>query len=49
MGTLTPLYIGDNFTASFDKPATAAHDDYVSDPSKPVPFIPRPIRTRRRS
>jgi putative CocE/NonD family hydrolase len=43
MGTLTPLYIGDNATASFDKPTTAAHDDYVSDPSKPVPFIPRPI------
>jgi putative CocE/NonD family hydrolase len=43
MGTLTPLYIGENFTASFTKPATDGHDDYVSDPSKPVPFIPRPI------
>ncbi|WP_415499686.1 CocE/NonD family hydrolase, partial [Asticcacaulis taihuensis] len=43
MGTLTPLYIGDNATANFDKPAAAAHDDYISDPSKPVPFIPRPI------
>ncbi len=43
MGTLTPLYIGDNFTASFEKPAADGHDDYVSDPSKPVPFIPRPI------
>ena len=43
MGTLTPLYLGDKFTASFTKPASDGHDDYVSDPSKPVPFIPRPI------
>ena len=43
MGTLTPLYIGDNFTAGFTAPTADAHDDYVSDPSKPVPFIPRPI------
>ena len=43
MGTLTPLYIGDNSTASFTAPASAGHDDYISDPSKPVPFIPRPI------
>ncbi len=43
MGTLTPLYLGDKFTASFTKPAADGHDDYVSDPSKPVPFIPRPI------
>eukprot|EP01042_Synura_sphagnicola_P022199 gene22199-28270_t len=43
MGTLTPFYIDANNTASFTKPATDGHDDYVSDPSKPVPFIPRPI------
>ena len=43
MGTLTPLYLGDHFTASFSSSAAAGHDDYVSDPSKPVPFIPRPI------
>jgi uncharacterized protein len=43
MGTLTPLYLGDRFTASFTAPATAGHDDYVSNPAKPVPFIPRPI------
>ena len=35
--------MGDRFTASFSKPAVSGHDDYVSDPSKPVPFIPRPI------
>ena len=28
--------------AGFDRPASAGHDDYVSDPAKPVPFIPRP-------
>ena len=43
MGTLTPLYLGDRFTASFTAPGAAGHDDYVSNPQKPVPFIPRPI------
>jgi hypothetical protein len=43
MGTPTPLYLGDQFTAGFTKPPVSGHDDYVSDPSKPVPFIPRPI------
>jgi putative CocE/NonD family hydrolase len=28
---------------SFERPADAGRDDYVSDPAKPVPFIPRPI------
>ncbi len=43
MGKLTPLYLGDAFSASFTAPATAGHDDYVSNPQKPVPFLPRPI------
>jgi putative CocE/NonD family hydrolase len=43
MGKATPLYLDERFTASFAKPAGGGHDDYVSDPSKPVPFIPRPI------
>jgi putative CocE/NonD family hydrolase len=43
MGTLKPLYLGDGYTASFTAPAAGGHDDYVSDPAKPVPFIPRPI------
>ncbi len=43
MGTLTPFYLGENFRAGFTKPVTDGHDDYLSDPSKPVPFIPRPV------
>ena len=43
MGTPTPLYLSPGNGASFDPPAAAGHDDYVSDPAKPVPFIPRPI------
>jgi len=42
MGTPTPLYLTAN-SVSFERPADAGHDDYVSDPAKPVPFIPRPI------
>ncbi len=43
MGTLTPLYLGEGYSASFTAPKAGAHDDYLSDPGKPVPFIPRPI------
>jgi hypothetical protein len=43
MGVLTPLYFGERYSATFTPPAVSGHDDYVSDPSKPVPFIPRPI------
>jgi putative CocE/NonD family hydrolase len=44
-GTLTPLYLQPGFAAGFDKPAGPVnHDDYVSDPAKPIPFLPRPIR-----
>ena len=43
MGAPQPLYLGDAHSASFAAPAVAGHDDYVSDPSKPVPFSPRPI------
>jgi putative CocE/NonD family hydrolase len=43
MGTLTPLYLGEHFTASFSAPAAGGRDDYPADPSKPVPFLPRPI------
>jgi putative CocE/NonD family hydrolase len=47
-GAPMKLYLHDHFTASFDPPAAATpgasdHDDYVSDPAKPVPFLPRPI------
>jgi len=43
MGTATPLYLSADHAATFDRPAAAGHDDYVSDPAHPVPFIPRPI------
>jgi hypothetical protein len=44
--TPTPLYLNAGLTASFSAPATAAaaYDEYVSDPSKPVPFRSRPNR-----
>ncbi|MCL1074568.1 CocE/NonD family hydrolase [Shewanella dokdonensis] len=44
MGTPKKLYMTANMGLSFSASAdTKAHDDYVSDPAKPVPFIPRPI------
>jgi len=43
MGTPTPLFLTAQNGVSFDRPASVGHDDYVSDPAKPVPFIPRPI------
>jgi putative CocE/NonD family hydrolase len=43
MGTPTPLYLTDGMGTSFSRPAASAGDSYVSDPMKPVPFLPRPI------
>lgn len=43
MGKPTPFYLGAGRTASFAAPATAGAVSYVSDPSAPVPFSPRPI------
>ena len=40
----TPLYIGPGFGLGFSKPDAAGGDAYVSDPAKPVPFTPRPVR-----
>jgi putative CocE/NonD family hydrolase len=42
---LKPLYLDAGFGLSFAKPtaSTEAGDTYVSDPAKPVPFLPRPI------
>jgi putative CocE/NonD family hydrolase len=40
------LYLRANGTLSFEAPAengVGDHDDYVSDPAKPVPYYPRPI------
>ena len=40
---LTPLYLSSGFGLSFERPAGAGADSYVSDPAKPVPYLPRPI------
>ena len=42
-GSEAPLYLTDKFGLSFQKPAFAGTDEYVSDPAKPVPFMPRPV------
>ncbi|WP_036170629.1 CocE/NonD family hydrolase [Massilia sp. 9096] len=41
----TPVYLKAGSALSFDKGDTkgAAYDEYVSDPMKPVPFVPRPV------
>ncbi len=43
-----PLYLTPGFGLSFASPATgspsAAYDEYVSDPARPVPYAPRPVR-----
>ena len=43
-GTEQPLYLAGQGTLSFAKPESEGADDYVSDPAKPVPFVPRPIK-----
>jgi hypothetical protein len=42
----TPLYLGAGHKLRFDPPKSgdAGFVEYVSDPAKPVPFVPRPIR-----
>jgi putative CocE/NonD family hydrolase len=45
---MKPLYLQANFALGYTKPSsgssTAAADSYVSDPAKPVPYLPRPVR-----
>jgi uncharacterized protein len=43
---MKPLYLQPSFGLGFDKPAApgSAADTYVSDPAKPVPYLPRPVR-----
>jgi putative CocE/NonD family hydrolase len=43
MGTPTALYLTPRMGTSFTRPAAGGSDSYISDPAKPVPFIPRPI------
>jgi putative CocE/NonD family hydrolase len=41
--SLQPMYLKAGFKLGFDKSAGAQFDDFVSDPAKPVPFVPRPV------
>jgi putative CocE/NonD family hydrolase len=49
-GETVNLYLDDRFSLSLDAPkAGQAHDDYVSDPAHPVPFVPVPVNMRDRA
>jgi putative CocE/NonD family hydrolase len=43
-GRETPLYLAAGFSLSFTRPEAAGADDYVSDPAKPEPMLPQPVR-----
>jgi putative CocE/NonD family hydrolase len=45
-GTPTPIYLTAGGGLSFTAPgaSTPSYDEYVSDPAKPVPYMPRPTR-----
>jgi uncharacterized protein len=45
-GKPTPIYLAANGALSFTAPTSAApaYDEYLSDPAKPVPYMPRPTR-----
>ena len=46
-GAATPLYLQSDGALGWIKPpAGDAHDDYLSDPAKPIPFMPRPVHMR---
>ncbi len=38
-----PLYAEANGHAGWDAPKAPGFDEYVSDPAKPVPYVPRPV------
>ena len=48
LSPMKPLYFTKDFGLSFTPPEAAmgpaAYDEYVSDPAKPIPFVPRPVR-----
>nr|WP_310476380.1 CocE/NonD family hydrolase [Sandarakinorhabdus sp.] len=49
-GETVNLYLDDRFSLSLAAPAAkAAHDDYVSDPAHPVPFVPVPMNLNDRA
>jgi putative CocE/NonD family hydrolase len=39
----TKLYLQAEGRAGFTAPAATGYEEYVSDPAKPVPFVPRPV------
>jgi uncharacterized protein len=44
-GAMKALYLQPGLGLSFSSPASgAAYDEYVSDPARPVPYVPRPVR-----
>jgi putative CocE/NonD family hydrolase len=43
-GQSTAIYLTADFGLSFTAPTGNGHDEYVSDPAKPVPYMPRPTR-----
>ena len=45
MGTARPIYLAAGGAATFERPKASGHEEYISDPAKPVPFIPRPINS----
>jgi len=45
LGTATPIYLQPGSRLGFEAPS-GGHDEYVSDPAKPVPFVPRPVHAR---
>ena len=49
-GETVNLYLDDRFSLSLNAPtARQAHDDYVSDPAHPVPFVPVPVNMQDRA
>lgn len=47
VGNGRALYLGANGGLSFEfNNSNNGHDDYISDPAKPIPYVPRPIHTR---
>jgi len=41
---LRPLYLQAGGRAGFTAPGAEGFDEYVSDPAKPVPYLPRPVQ-----
>ncbi|MFZ4688129.1 MAG: CocE/NonD family hydrolase [Polymorphobacter sp.] len=48
-GAMTPLYLHNGFGLGFAADTAAGADRYVSDPARPVPFLPRPVHMRDRT